>query len=221
MPCPFCVCGIFAAGGFGAKKQGNRMEIRAWQRMLSGRRLDLLNPSPLDIEIEDIAHGLAFVARWNGQTVGEFPYSVAEHSLLVEKLYTRLYPTSEPKWQLAALLHDAPEYVIGDMISPVKASVGPGYKELDDRLTAAVHMRFGLPGKLPEAIKKRIKRADKMSAWAEAIQIAGFTRAEADKLFGKPRTDVAAELALSPGPAPAVKAAFLERHHALLDQMGA
>ncbi len=197
------------------------MEKRAWQRMLSGRRLDLLNPSPLDIEIEDIAHGLAFVARWNGQTYGTYPYSVAEHSLLVEQLFSTLYPKAPPKWQMAALLHDAPEYVIGDMISPVKAAVGPGYSELDDRLTAAVHLRFGLPARLPAAIKKQIKRADKISAWAEAIQIAGFTKEEADKLFGAPRSDVAAELALAPAPPMEVKAAFLARHAAILAQMGA
>ena len=121
--------------------------------MLSGRRLDLLDPSPLDVEIEDIAHGLAFVARWNGQTRGEHPYSVAEHSLLVEELYARLVPRAEPRWRLAALLHDAPEYVIGDMISPVKDAVGPGYAALDARLARAVHLRFGLPAELPAAVK--------------------------------------------------------------------
>lgn len=159
---------------------------RAWQRMLSGRRLDLLDPTPVDIEIEDIAHGLAFVARWNGQTRGDFAYSVAEHSILVEQLFRAMNPGVAIKWQLAALLHDAPEYVIGDMISPVKAAVGPGYGELDDRLTAAIHIRFGLPAVIPVLIKKQIKKADKISAWLEATQIAGFTVAESDKIFGKP-----------------------------------
>jgi len=116
---------------------------RAWQRMLSGRRLDLLDPTPMDIEIEDIAHGLAFVARWNGQTRGDYAYSVAEHSLLVEQIFGQMQPAAPVKWRLAALLHDAPEYVIGDMISPVKAAVGPGYETLDDRLMAAIHIRFG------------------------------------------------------------------------------
>ena len=133
---------------------------RAWQRMLSGRRLDLLDPTPVDIEIEDIAHGLAFVARWNGQTRGDWPYSVAEHSLLVEEIFGRMNPGEGPRWRLAALLHDAPEYVIGDMISPVKAAVGPGYGEMDARLTAAVHLRFGLPAVLPVPVKKAIKAAD-------------------------------------------------------------
>lgn len=158
---------------------------RAWQRMLSGRRLDLLDPTPVDIEIEDIAHGLAFVARWNGQTIGDFAYSVAEHSLLVEQIFRLQNPDAPVKWQLAALLHDAPEYVIGDMISPVKAAVGPGYGALDDRLTAAIHLRFGLPAQIPVAVKRKIKKADKLSAWLEAVQIAGFSKTEADKLFGK------------------------------------
>lgn len=135
---------------------------RAWQRMLSGRRLDLLDPTPMDIEVEDIAHGLAFVARWNGQTRGDYAYSVAEHSILVVDIHARLAPNAPAKWQLAALLHDAPEYVIGDMISPVKAAVGPDYGALDDRLTAAIHLRFGLPVELPKSVKATIKRADKI-----------------------------------------------------------
>ena len=159
---------------------------RAWQRMLSGRRLDLLDPTPMDIEIEDIAHGLAFVARWNGQTIGDFPYSVAEHSLLVEEIFSRIEPSASNSARLTALLHDAPEYVIGDMISPVKTAVGPGYGDLDDRLAAAIHIRFGLPATIPKALKAKIKRADKVSAWMEAVRIAGFSEAEASKIFGRP-----------------------------------
>ena len=157
---------------------------RAWQRMLSGRRLDLLDPTPLDIEIEDIAHGLSFVARWNGQTSGNFPYSVAEHSLLVEHIFSKSFKKSEKKWCLAALLHDAPEYVIGDMISPVKSTIGIGYQSLENRLTSAINLRFGLPTKIPDNVKKQIKKADKISAWIEAIQIAGFTKDEANKFVG-------------------------------------
>ncbi len=194
---------------------------RAWQRMLSGRRLDLLDPSPLDIEIEDIAHGLAFVARWNGQTRGEWPYSVAEHSLLVERLMGTVAPKAPPKWRMAALLHDAPEYVIGDMISPVKAAVGPAYKAMDERLTAAVHLRFGLPAALPDTVKRQIKRADRISAWAEAIQIAGFTEAEANRLFTRPRVANLPELTLNPRPPAEVKAAYLTRHAELRAAMGA
>jgi 5'-deoxynucleotidase YfbR-like HD superfamily hydrolase len=189
---------------------------RAWQRMLSGRRLDLLDPSPLDIEIEDIAHGLAFVARWNGQTRGEHPFSVAEHSLLVETLYARLSPGAGPRWRLAALLHDAPEYVIGDMISPVKGAVGPDYAAMDARLAAAVHLRFGLPASLPAEVKAAIKRADRVSAWLEAVRIAGFAEGEANRLFGAPRLAGVAAMTLPLRPPGEVKRDFLARHAALL-----
>jgi uncharacterized protein len=193
---------------------------RAWQRMLSGRRLDLLDPTPVDIEIEDIAHGLAFVARWNGQTKGDYAYSVAEHSLLVEKLFSRMTPGISPRWQLAALLHDAPEYVIGDMISPVKAAVGPGYEDLDTRLTTAVHIRFGLPAAIPAAIKKQIKQADRVSAWMEAIEIAGFSMTEADRLFGKPDLLLIRGLSITLRPPVEVRRDYMARHHDLLLQMG-
>jgi len=189
---------------------------RAWQRMLSGRRLDLLDPTPVDIEIEDIAHGLAFVARWNGQTHGDFAYSVAEHSLLVETIYARIDPRAPAKWRLAALLHDAPEYVIGDMISPVKAAVGPGYGALDDRLTAAIHIRFGLPAAIPAAVKKQIKKADKISAWMEATQIAGFSETEATKFFGKPDPAWMEGLNIVLRAPVATRNAFTARHNELL-----
>ena len=192
-------------------------QARAWQRMLSGRRLDLLDPTPVDIEIEDIAHGLAFVARWNGQTRGDWPYSVAEHSLLVEQIYGRT--EASPRWRLAALLHDAPEYVIGDMISPVKSAVGPGYGEMDLRLTAAVHRRFGLPAVLPVAIKKAIKVADKISAWLEAVQIAGFTEAEANKFFGRPGDVMLRGLEIRLRPPAVVRADYIARHSVLLAAM--
>lgn len=192
---------------------------RAWQRMLSGRRLDLLDPTPVDIEIEDIAHGLAFVARWNGQTHGDFAYSVAEHSLLVSDIFLARQPKAPIKWQLAALLHDAPEYVIGDMISPVKAAVGPGYEVLDDRLMAAIHMRFGLPAQIPVAVKKQIKQADKISAWLEATQIAGFSKGEADKFFGRYDPDFTAQFQIHLRPPAEVRADFTGRHAALLEKL--
>lgn len=192
---------------------------RAWQRMLSGRRLDLLDPTPMDIEVEDIAHGLAFVARWNGQTFGDYPYSVAEHSLLVEQIYGRMYPKAPVKWRLAALLHDAPEYVIGDMISPVKAAVGPGYGELDVRLTAAIHIRFGLPAQIPATIKKAIKRADRVSAWLEATQIAGFDVPESNKFFGRPNPEVIKGLEITLRPPVEVRRDFTARHEELLAQL--
>lgn len=192
---------------------------RAWQRMLSGRRLDLLDPTPVDIEIEDIAHGLAFVARWNGQTLGDFAYSVAEHSLLVETIFTRMNPSAPAKWQLAALLHDAPEYVIGDMISPVKAAVGPGYSALDERLEAAIHIRFGLPSRVPVDVKKKIKKADQISAWMEAVQIAGFSEAEANKFFGNPNGALIDDLEIVLRPAPVVRADYTARYDALIEQL--
>ena len=193
---------------------------RAWQRMLSGRRLDLLDPTPVDIEIEDIAHGLAFVARWNGQTHGDFPYSVAEHSLLVEEIYSRLNPQAPARWQMAALLHDGPEYVIGDMISPVKSAVGPGYGALDERLTAAIHLRFGLPAVLPAPVKKAIKAADRISAWLEAVRIAGFSEGEADRFFGKPDQSLVTGLQIRLRPPVEVRADFAARHGELLEAMG-
>lgn len=192
---------------------------RAWQRMLSGRRLDLLDPTPVDIEIEDIAHGLAFVARWNGQTRGDWPYSVAEHSLLVEALYGRLNPRAPVKWRLAALLHDAPEYVIGDMISPVKAAVGPGYGDLDARLQAAIHLRFGLPAEVPGAVKRAIKKADRISAWLEATQIAGFSVEESNRFFGAPDRAVIEGLTVRLRPPVEARRDFIARHEELLDSM--
>ncbi|MDF0602341.1 HD family hydrolase [Psychromarinibacter sp. C21-152] len=193
---------------------------RAWQRMLSGRRLDLLDPTPVDIEIEDIAHGLAFVARWNGQTHGDYPYSVAEHSLLVEQIFTRQNRAAPARWQLAALLHDAPEYVIGDMISPVKAAVGPEYGELDARLSAAIHIRFGLPAQIPATVKRQIKRADKVSAWLEATQIAGFSEREATRFFGRPAPAHIEGLDIHLRPPKVVREDFTARHAELLEATG-
>ncbi len=159
---------------------------RAWQRMLSGRRLNLLDPSPLDIEIEDIAHGLARVARWNGQTYGEHTFSVAQHSLAVEDLTGLMKPDWPANWRLAALLHDAPEYVVGDLISPFKAALGLDYKRFENQLLAAVHQRFGLPHVLPDDITKSIKLADQICAHFEARQVAGFGESEALTYFGRP-----------------------------------
>ncbi|MFL5295387.1 MAG: YfbR-like 5'-deoxynucleotidase [Phenylobacterium sp.] len=161
-------------------------EPRAWQRMLSGRRLDLLDPSPMDIEIGDIAHGLARVARWNGQTVGEHAFSVAQHSVVVEEIVAHIQPDVAPKWRLAALLHDASEYVIGDMISPFKAALGVDYRTFEDRLESAIHVRFGLPAKIPPSVKTLIKQADRACAFFEATQLAGFGHDEALALFGSP-----------------------------------
>ena len=191
------------------------LEARAWQRMLSGRRLDLLDPSPLDVEIEDIAQGLSRVARWNGQTEGDWAYSVAQHSLLVEDLVGRFRPKIARRWRLAALLHDAPEYVIGDLITPFKAAVGLDYKALERRLMAAIQLRFGLPAELPAGTAGLIKRADRMAAYLEATQLAGFGPAEARKYFGRPRHPADVTL-LAVAPAKAKKQ-FLKRFRALYE----
>ncbi len=159
---------------------------RAWQRMLSGRRLDLLNPSPLDIEIEDIAHGLARVARWNGQTLGPGIFSVAQHSLLVEAIANHLDLDLPRQLRLAVLLHDGPEYVIGDIISPLKAVIGEAYQGVEARLLAAIHLRYGVPPRPGAAFKRIAKRADRIAAFLEATRLAGFAREEAFKIFGRP-----------------------------------
>jgi hypothetical protein len=190
---------------------------RAWQRMISGRRLDLLDPSPFDVEIEDIAHGLARVARWNGQTHGDHAFSVAEHSVVVLDILDHLYPGMDEKWRLATLLHDAPEYVIGDMISPFKAALGVDYRAFEDRLEAAVHLRFGLPPKLPQETKRRIKRADVICAYFEATQIAGFSHEESAKFFGRPPADL--EIAIDPKPVKEAQIEFLERFETVLTRM--
>ena len=189
---------------------------RAWQRMLSGRRLDLLDPSPLDIEIEDIAHGLARVARWNGQTRGAHSFSVAQHSLLVEAIAAPLNPDWSQGWRLMALLHDAPEYVIGDMISPFKVVMGDAYKSVELRLLTAIHLRFGLPPATPAALKKKIKEADTIAAFFEATRLAGFEREEALKFFGRPQALPAEVLAwLDPLDTAAAQARFVARYAAL------
>ena len=168
-------------------KSASAAPPRAWQRMLSGRRLDLLDPSALDIEIEDIAHGLARVARWNGQTKGDHAFSVAQHCLLVERIAAELRPKAARAFRLACLLHDAAEYVIGDLISPFKAAVGLDYKAFESRLLKAIHVRFGLLAEIPDADTLLIKRADRIAAYFEATQLAGFTITEARKIFGIPK----------------------------------
>ena len=184
--------------------------------MLSGRRLDLLDPSPLDVEIDDVAHGLARVARWNGQTGGAHAFSVAQHSVLVERIVRSLDPAADAKLCLTALLHDAPEYVIGDVISPFKAIIGDVYREVEDRLAAAVHLRFGLSARTPVRQKARIKRADTISAYYEAIELAGFSAGEAKRFFGRPDVarNVVAEL-LTPLPVEDAQALFLARFKTL------
>jgi uncharacterized protein len=191
---------------------------RAWQRMLSGRRLDLLDPSPLDVEMEDIAHGLARVARWNGQTTGAHIYSVAQHALLVEALARAKVPRLDAKGRLAVLLHDAPEYVVGDMISPFKAVIGDSYKAVEYRLLAAIHRRFGIASPLPATLQNLIKAADRQAAFLESTRLAGFEVAEARRFFGRPPKFSAAleREYLGPWPAGTAEARFRERFEKLV-----
>jgi uncharacterized protein len=199
------------------KLSAPEISTRAWQRMLSGRRLDLLDPSPLDIEIADIAHGLARVARWNGQTRGAHIFSVAQHTLLVEAVMREQTPRLDVRFRLAALLHDAPEYVIGDMISPFKAVLGGDYKAVEKRLLAAIHIRFGLPSVLSTEVERQIKDADKGAAYLEATELAGFAQAEAKRLFGRdPNLPVATRRDyLTPWTAAKAEKRFLARFKAL------
>jgi uncharacterized protein len=183
---------------------------RAWQRMLSGRRLDLLDPSPLDIEIEDIAHGLARVARWNGQTKGDHAFSVAQHCVLVVQLFAHMTPDATGAEKLAALLHDAPEYVVGDMISPFKAALGVDYKSFENRLLAAIHMRFGLPPVIGQNLTDAIKSADRTSAFLEATQLAGFSMDEGRRFFGQPKNLNGFDTALTPWPTQVAAARYVE-----------
>ena len=186
---------------------------RAWQRMLSGRRLDLLNPSPFDVEIEDIARGIARVSRWNGQTSGDHAFSVAEHSVLVERIFFELNPKASREDRLTALLHDAAEYVIGDMISPFKAALGIDYKAFEARLEEAIHLRFGLPPVMAPKLKKKIKQADIYCAWFEATQIAGFSIDEANGFFKAPPETLA--ITLSPLPVKDAEDLFLKTFEGL------
>ncbi|WP_027524311.1 YfbR-like 5'-deoxynucleotidase [Bradyrhizobium sp. Ec3.3] len=199
------------------KRAANDVQSRAWQRMLSGRRLDLLDPSPLDVEIADIAHGLARVARWNGQTTGAHIFSVAQHTLLVETVMRHESPRVDQRLRLAALLHDAPEYVIGDMISPFKAVLDGHYKAVEKRLLGAIHIRFGLPAALPEEITQAIKAADRGAAYLEATELAGFSESEARRLFGRDPSlpETVLRDYLTPWTAARAEKRFLERFNAV------
>ena len=192
-----------------------KINQRAWQRMLSGRKLDILSPSPLDVEIEDIALGLSRVTRWNGQTTGKHPYSVAQHSMLVEELFNIEYPILDKKWNLAALLHDAPEYVIGDLITPFKYALNNSYRFVEDNLMKAIYLRFGLPALLPRHIESKIKKIDKSLAWFEAVDLAGYKEKEASKIIKKPNLNSKRQIivALSSND---VQKKFLERFQEII-----
>ena len=192
-----------------------KINQRAWQRMLSGRKLDILSPSPFDIEIEDIALGLSRVTRWNGQTTGEHPYSVAQHSVLVEEFFNNEYPYLNKKWNLAALLHDAPEYVIGDLITPFKYALNNSYRYVEDNLMKAIFLRFGLPAILPKHIKTKIRRIDKALAWFEAIDLAGYKEKEASQIIKKPNLNFERKIIVALS-AKDVEKKFLKKFHTII-----
>lgn len=194
--------------------------MRVWQRMLSGRRLDLINPSPVDIEIEDIAHGLSRVVRWNGQTSGEYGISVAQHSLLVKNIAQKIQPSVSKKWLLAALLDDASQYIAGDIVSPFKHVLGVDYREFETRLMRAVYIRFGLPAIVSPEMKKFIKRADKVATALEAVQLAGFSEAESRELFGPLPVQVL-DWVITPAPANHAKLEYLNSFYDLIDHLDA
>jgi uncharacterized protein len=204
------------AGPNGGKTPAGRApgQPRAWQRMLSGRRLDLLDPSPLDVEIEDIAHGLARVARWNGQTIGPHVFSVAQHSLLVERIAAEIEPSIGRAERLFMLLHDAPEYVIGDMISPFKAVIGDAYKSVEMRILGAILLRFSLPATPAPGVLRLAKQADRAAAFFEAVSLAGFTRGEAERIFGRPAISPQGfSDEIAPAAVETTQARFLARFH--------
>ena len=192
-----------------------KINQRAWQRMLSGRKLDILSPSPFDIEIEDIALGLSRVTRWNGQTTGKYPYSVAQHSVLVEELFNIEYPDLDKKWNLAALLHDAPEYVIGDLITPFKYALNNSYRFVEDNLMKAIYLRFGLPALLPRHIESKIKKIDKSLAWFEAVDLAGYKEKEASKIIKKPNLNSKRQIIVALS-ANDIQKKFLKRFHEII-----
>ena len=187
-----------------------KINQRAWQRMLSGRKLDILSPSPFDIEIEDIALGLSRVTRWNGQTTGKHPYSVAQHSMLLEELFNIEHPDLDKKWNLAALLHDAPEYVIGDLITPFKYALNNSYRYVENNLMKAIYLRFGLPASLPKHIESKIKKIDKALAWFEAGDLAGYKENEASQIIRKPNLNSKHQVIIAL-PANDVEEKFLKR----------
>jgi uncharacterized protein len=152
---------------------------RAWVRLPSGKRLDLLNPTPFDWEDEDLALGLARTYRWGGHSAWPLPLSVAQHSLLVLALHRRrAHSAANAPAELRELLHDADEGLLGfDCLSPVKPILGQAYRTLTERLEKAIALRYGLPP-WTAAEKKAHKQADQLAAASEAVHVAGWAESE-------------------------------------------
>jgi uncharacterized protein len=160
---------------------------RAWVRLLSGKRLDLLNPTPFDWEDEDLALGLARTYRWGGHSAWPLPLSVAQHSLFVLQLRRQRFPDAkDARADLRELLHDADEGLLGfDSISPLKPFLGEAYHDLVARLQTAIGVRYGLPAWT--AKEKRIhKEADRIAAATEAVRVVGWTLDEVHRVLRIP-----------------------------------
>jgi hypothetical protein len=158
-------------------------DVRAWVRMPSGKRLDLLSPTPFDWDDADLALGLARTYRWGGHSAWPLPLSVAQHSITVMLLrraaaFASTSTPLAPIIELRELLHDAEEGLLGfDAVSPLKPFLGAGFRDLTRRLEQAIFIRYGLPAWTP-AEHKRHKRADRLAAASEAVHVAGWSEQE-------------------------------------------
>ena len=154
-------------------------DARAWVRLLSGKRLDLLDPTPFDWEDKDLALGLARTYRWGGHSAWPLPLSVAQHSLFVLCLRRLWFPAArDPRADLRELLHDADEGLLGfDCISVLKPFLGDAYRQLTTRLAAVIALRYNLPAWTTKEQRSH-KKADRIAAASEAVHVVGWTEAE-------------------------------------------
>lgn len=124
-----------------------------------GKYIDLLDPDPSVIEIEEIAHRLSNICRWLGGT--KYHYSVAQHSSIICDLVPK-------DIAMQALLHDATEAYMGDLVTPLKVHF-PDFAKMEDNLWAAIADKFGLPRELDP----RIRAADKRIGLTEKKYLLG------------------------------------------------
>lgn len=158
---------------------------RAWIRLPSGGRLDLINPSPDAWQDSDLACRISRTYRWGGESKHAFPLSVAQHSLAVLALREQLSPEPLTALQkMAELQHDSEEAFIGfDPISPLKRAMGPEFEKICDRILAAIWERYRLPEWEPEDYKLH-KEADLISAASEAVHCVGWSEDEVRNVLG-------------------------------------
>ncbi|HEY8593285.1 MAG TPA: hypothetical protein VIL42_10550 [Sphingomicrobium sp.] len=128
-----------------------------WMQMYSGGQFWPLDPRAEEVRIEDIAHALSNICRYGGHC--ERFYSVAEHSVLVSYAVP-------PEHALIALLHDATEAYVGDVVRPLKRLLS-GYAAIERRVWEAIASRFGMAVELPDCVKV----ADNAVLLAEQQQI--------------------------------------------------